>query len=153
MCIIVDTNKLGDLLADPASEDSGPIRDWLNRGKGSIVYSTDGRFAKEIRGRARAKLAVYEQAGRATKIPGSRFADDERNLKTRANLRSDDPHVLALARAAGVRLLYTADRDLISDFTDRRVIDRPRGKVYSGARNAALLTSSACARPRPGSVR
>ena len=153
MCIIVDTNKLGDLLADPVSEDSGPIRDWLNRGKGSIVYSTDGRFAKEARGRARARLADYVRAGRATLIPGSWFSDDERNLKTRANLRSDDPHVLALARAAGVRLLYTADHDLISDFTDKRVIDRPRGKVYSGARNTALLTGSACARARPGPVR
>ena len=153
MCIIVDTNKLGDFLADPVSEDSRPIHDWLKRGKGSIVYSTDGRFAAEIRGRARARLADYVRAGRATLIPGSRFSDDERNLKTRANLRSDDPHVLALARAAGVRLLYTADHDLISDFTDKRVIDRPRGRVYSGARNAALLTGSACARPKPGSVR
>ena len=145
MCIIVDTNKLGDLLADPVSENSAPIREWLNRGKGSIVYSTDGRFATEVRGRARARLADYVRAGRAKLIPGSRFADDERNLKTRANLRSDDPHVLALARAAGVRLLYTADSDLISDFKDRRVIDHPRGKVYSGAHNAALLTRSACA--------
>ena len=153
MCIIVDTNKLGDLLADPVSKDSRPIHDWLRRGKGSIVYSTDGGFAKEIRGRARARLADYVRAGRATKIPGSRFSDDERNLKTRANLRSDDPHVLALARAAGVRLLCTVDHDLISDFKDRRVIDHPRGKVYSGARNAALLTGSACARPRPGPVR
>ena len=150
MCIIVDTNKFGDLLADPVSEDSRPIHDWLNRGRGSIVYSTDGRFATEIQGRARAKLADYVRAGRAMLIPGSRFADDERNLKTRTNLRSDDPHVLALARAAGVRLLYTADRDLILDFKDKRVIDHPRGKVYSGAHNAALLTSSTCARPRPG---
>ena len=153
MCIIVDANKLGDFLADPVSEDSRPIHDWLNRGRGSIVYSTDGRFAKEIQGRARARLAVYARAGRATLIPGSRFADDERNLETRANLRSDDPHVLALARAAGVRLLYTADSDLISDFKDKKVIDHPRGKVYSGAGNAALLTGSACARPRPGPVR
>ena len=117
------------------------------------MYSTDGRFAAEIQGRARDRLAVYVRAGRAMLIPGSRFADDERHLKTRANLRSDDPHVLALARAAGVRLLYTADSDLISDFEDRRVIDRPRGKVYSGAHSAALLTSSACSRPRPALVR
>ena len=153
MCIIVDANKLGDFLADPVSEDSRPIHDWLNRGRGSIVYSTDGKFAAEIQGRARARSADYVRAGRATLIPGSRFADDERNLETRANLRSDDPHVLALARAAGVRLLYTADGDLISDFKEKRVIDRPRGKVYSGVGNAALLTRSACARPRPGPVR
>ena len=153
MCIIVDTNKLGAFLADPTDEDSRPIRKWLDRGAGSIVYSTDGKFAQEIQGRIKTRLAVYARAGRAKLIPGSRFADDERNLKAHANLRSDDPHVLALARAAGVRLLYTADSNLILDFKDKRFIDRPRGKVYSGAHNAVLLTGSVCASPGRDSVR
>ena len=147
MCIIVDANRLGAFLADPPDDDSRPIRKWLDRGAGSIVYSTGGRFAREIRGRAKAKLADYVRAGRAKLIPASRFADDECDLKARADLRSDDPHVLALARAAGARLLYTADRNLISDFKDRRFIDGPRGKVYSGAGNAGLLTRSVCASP------
>ena len=147
MCIIVDTNKLGKFLADPPDDDSRPIHKWLERRAGSIVYSTGGRFAQEIQGRAKAKLADYVRAGRAKLIPESRFAHDERDLKARADLRSDDPHVLALARAAGVRLLYTADRNLISDFKDRRFIDGPRGKVYSGAGNAGLLTRSVCASP------
>ena len=64
-----------------------------------------------------------------------------------------DPRVLALARAAGVRLLYTADGDLISDFKDKSFTDRPRGKVYSGAHNAELLTGSVCAPPGPDPVR
>ena len=148
MCIIVDTNKLGTFLADPPDDDSRPIHKWLDRRAGSIVYSTGGRFAQEIQGRVRTRLADYVRDGRAKLIPASRFADDERDLKARADLRSDDPHVLALARAARVRLLYTADRDLISDFTDKRFIDGPRGRVYSGARNASLLTRSVCASPR-----
>ena len=149
MCIIVDANKLGAFLADPADEDSRPIRRWLDRGAGSLVYSTGGRFAQEIRGRVRAKLADYVRAGRAKLVPESRFAADERSLEARADLRSDDPHVLALARTAGVRLLYTGDRNLILDFKDKNFIDRPRGKVYSGAHNATLLTGSVCASPRP----
>ena len=153
MCIIVDTNKLGAFLADPADEDSRPIRKWLDRGAGSIVYSTGGKFAQEIQGRVKARLTGYVRAGRAKLIPESRFADDERALKNRADLRSDDPHVLALARAAGVRLLYMADGDLISDFKDKRFIDQPRGKVYSGAHNAKLLTGSVCAPPGPDPVR
>ena len=153
MCIIVDTNKLGAFLADPADGDSRPIRKWLDRGAGSLVYSTGDRFADEIQGRYKDKLAGYARAGRAKLIPESRFAEDERNLKTRPDLRSDDPHVLALARAAGVRLLYTGDRKLISDFRNKKFIDRPRGKVYSGAHNAALLTHSVCASPRPDPVR
>ena len=149
MCIIVDTNKLGTFLADPPDDDSRPIHRWLKSGAGSIVYSTDGRFAKEIQGRrAKAKLAGYVQAGRAKHIPGDLFVADERDLEVHPDLRSDDPHVLALARAAGVRLLYTADRNLISDFRDKKFIDGPRGKVYSGAGNASLLTRSVCASPR-----
>ena len=153
MCIIVDANKLGAFLADPADEDSEPVRKWLNRGAGSIVYSTGGKFAQEIQGQVRAKLAQYARAGRAKLIPVNRLADDERDLKTRGGLRCDDPHVLALARVAGVRLLYTADSDLISDFKDKRFIDQPRGKVYSGVRNARLLTRSVCAQPGSDSVR
>ena len=153
MCIIVDTNKLGAFLADPADEDSRPIRKWLDRGAGSLVYSTGGRFAQEIRGRVRAKLADYARAGRAKLVPESRFAADERSLEARADLRSDDPHVLALARTAGVRLLYTGDRKLISDFRNKNFIDQPRGKVYSGARNAGLLTGSVCASPGSDPVR
>ena len=153
MCIIVDANKLGAFLADPPDEDSRPIHKWLDRDAGSIVYSTGGRFAQEIQGRVKAKLADYVRAGRAKLIPGNLFAGDARNLNARADLRSDDPHVLALARAAGVRLLYTADRNLISDFTNKRFIDRPRGKIYSGARNAGLLTRSVCASPGPHPAR
>ena len=152
MCIIVDANKLDVFLADPADEDSRPIRKWLGLGAGSIVYSTEGKFAQEIRGRAKAKLADYVRAGRAKHVPASLFADEEHKLETRADLRSDDPHVLALARAVGVRLLYTADSDLVSDFTDPRFINRPRGKIYSGARNAALLTRSACVLSEPRSA-
>ena len=153
MCIIVDTNKLGTFLADPPDDDSRPIHKWLDRGAGSIVYSTGGKFAEEIQGRVKARLANYVRAGRAKLIPGSLFANDKRHLEARADFRSDDPHVLALARAAGVRLLYTADRNLISDFTNKRFIDRPRGKVYSGARNAGLLTRSVCASPGPHPAR
>ena len=153
MCIIVDTNKLGTFLADPPDEDSRPIHKWLERGAGSIVYSTGGKFAKEIQGRVKARLTDYVRAGRAKLIPGSRFANDECNLKARADLRSDDPHVLALARAARVRLLYTGDDNLISDFKNKRFIDRPRGKVYSGAHNAGLLTRSVCASPGPHPAR
>ena len=149
MCIIVDANKLGAFLADPADEDSRPIRRWLDRGAGSLVYSTGGKFKEEIQGRYKNKLADYARAGRAKLIPESRFAADERSLEARADLRSDDPHVLALARTAGVRLLYTGDRNLILDFKDKNFIDRPRGKVYSGAHNATLLTGSVCASPRP----
>ena len=147
MCIIVDANRLGAFLSEPASEDAAPIRDWLDRRGGRIVYSTGGAFDEEVGRPTRARLRAYVQAGKAQVVPAHRFAADEGSLRERADLRSDDPHVLALARWTGVRPLYTGDQDLIADFKDKQFIDHPRGKVYSRAANAGLLTRAACARP------
>ena len=146
MCMIIDANRLGGFLADPVHEDAAPIRDWLDRRGGRIVFSTGGKFAREVGRSLRNKLADYVRAGKAIRIPPERFANDEIALEPMIN--SDDPHVLALARETGVRLLYTGDGDLIADFKDERLINHPRGSVYSRASNANLLTRSACARLR-----
>lgn len=147
MCLIVDANRLGKFLADPPNEDALPIRKWLNRrsGSGTLVYSTGGKFESELRGKARRRLADYAQAGKARLVPAARFARDEAELFASDQLQSDDPHVLALARASGARILYTCDKKLKTDFKNRDLISAPRGKIYSGAANANLLTSSACA--------
>ena len=145
MCIIVDANRLG-ALANRDDADAKPVRDWLARG-GRIVYSTGGAYAREVGCRARDSLLTYDRAGKAKFVPAARFAADERGLRADAGLRSDDPHVLVLARAARVRLLYTGDRNLMADFRNKKFIDRPRGKIYSSAANAGLLTRSVCAAP------
>ena len=142
MCIIVDANMLGKFLAEPPDEDSKPIKDWLQRKSGRLIYSTGGKFSNEVKGRAREQLLTYYRSGLADRFLSSDFKDDEEEL--RENIKSDDPHILALARASGARILYSSDKDLIEDFKDKRFVDQPRGKVYSGARNARLLTRSAC---------
>ena len=144
MCIIVDASRLGDFLRDPANEDTAPIRKWLNKGSGKLVYSTGGAYAGEVGRQTRRRLAAYVQAAKAQLVPAQKFAEDERALGARTDRSSDDPHVLALARETGVRLLYTGDADLMADFKDKKFIDKPRGKVYSGAANARLLTRTVC---------
>ena len=59
-------------------------------------------------------------------------------------MKSNDPHILALARASGARLVYTGDGKLIADFKNKRLIDGPRGKIYTGASNVRLLNRSVC---------
>ena len=115
------------------------------------MYSTEGDFARELGRKARIKLQTYFRAGRAKFVPATAFDRDSRNLQARGDLRSNDPHILALARASGARLLYTGDQDLIADFKDKHFIDNPRGKIYSGAANADLLTKSACVAPKAAS--
>ena len=143
MCIIVDANRLGNFLTDPADADALPIHRWIERG-GRLVYSTDGRFRKEISERAKRKLLDYVRDGKAVFFPGASFKDDEDRLATQSDLRSNDPHILALAKASQARVLYTKDNHLMADFKNPVFINRPRGKVYSSAKNADLLRRTTC---------
>ena len=145
MCIIVDTDRQGQFFSDPPHPDARPIHDWIRR-KGRLVYSTGGRFASELGEPAKRRLADYFRKGIAKRIPHDGFRDDERHLEETGNLRSNDAHILALARQSGARLLYTGDHDLMKDFKDRKVLTGPRGRVYSDARNRRLLTRKACPR-------
>ena len=110
-----------------------------------IVYSTGGPFAEEIKGKARAALAAYVRQGMAQLIPHALLAE-EATLNSHPDRTSDDPHVLALARCADVRLLYTKDRALIADFKNKNIVDKPRGRVYSGSANADSLARYGCPR-------
>ena len=147
MCIIVDASRMGDFL-NPEHQDSEPIRKWLKTG-GRLVYSIGGGFSKEIGNSSSYKdrLAVYWSSGRAHLIPSELFANDEKKFKN-IGIRSNDPHVLALAKFTRARLLYTNDPELIEDFKDHNFLKNPRGKVYSTAKNSDLLTKSTCTKLR-----
>ena len=142
MCIIIDANVLSKFLADPPSPDAGPIHNWINNMGGTIIFSTGGKFNKEIGRHARNRLQVLVRRNVARQIPLSRFQDDEKALQ--GKIKSDDEHILALARSTGARILYTSDKKLIEDFKDKEIIDQPRGKIYSNANNSSLLTKNTC---------
>jgi hypothetical protein len=57
-------------------------------------------------------------------------------------VRSNDIHVLGLARASGCRLLHTHDRELSADFRDRRLVPTRngyRGTIYRDERDREKL--------------
>lgn len=45
--------------------------------------------------------------------------------------KSDDEHIIALARVGRARLLYSHDTALHRDFGNRELLSNPLGKVYS----------------------
>ena len=51
---------------------------------------------------------------------------------------SDDQHVIALAQVSGARLLFSNEPNLHRDFKSKRLIDKPRGKVYSNKESKDL---------------
>ena len=142
MCMIVDANVLGMFLLRPEHPDIAPIYEWLQCGWGGIVYSNGGKFKKEINDQTRDRLTKLYQAGRAKQVPWDEVKQHEVEF---GDIRSNDPHILALARTAGVRLLYTRDKNLRRDFKNEQLIG---GAIYRDCRDAGLLTEDACARGR-----
>lgn len=149
MCLIVDANLAVKVFApaDAATAaEFAPILRWLE-GKGCLVYG--GHLATEL-GRIekvqRYLLALY-RAGRARLVPHGEVDREEAEIAALGGLRSDDAHVVALARASGARTLCSHDKLLHQDFKDVRFISNPRGAVYQQASHQHLLEhTSSCGR-------
>jgi len=84
-------------------------------------------------------LASLDRAGSAKQIPDSLVDSEERVVEALGVCKSDDPHVIALARAARVRLLCTLDENLQQDFRCKQLVDRPRGHIYKNSGHKHLL--------------
>jgi hypothetical protein len=70
------------------------------------------------------------RAGQATIFSAQLVEAETKRVADMEQVRSDDPHVLALARLSGARVLYSEDGDLMDDFKDRTIVPHPKGKVY-----------------------
>ena len=143
MCIIIDTNKMSAFLKNTSSEDLQPIHTWLSKRGGSFVYTTYGKYGEELKDFQR-KLRAYYQSGQARVFTEKQIEPEEDYLENLKQHKSNDIHILALARASGARLLYTGDKALIADFGNKEIINNPKGKIYSGSRNKNLLRADLC---------
>ena len=131
MCAIVDANVAHEMFgSDPAH--AGPrFRRWIDSGAGRLVLG--GRLLQEIdRTPAGREWARDRILAGLIRIVDERLVDERTDaLRRERTCRSNDPHVVALAQVSGARLLYSNDRTLQEDFRDRRLLDRPSGKVYT----------------------
>lgn len=141
MCAIVDANLASHFFGDPVDEELRPFWNWIARGRGALVAG--GRNLDELSrvGDASRALRNWERAGRAWFAPHEEVEAETRRVTNQC--RSDDPHVIALARVSGARLLCSEDKRLHADFDNRDLINNPRGKVYQDSSHAHLLRSNA----------
>ena len=154
MCLIVDTNVAHRVLADPENPEFGPVRSALygtGRRAQKLVYG--GALASEYQqsGRIMRRVLTLERAGKAWRENDE--AVETETARITPQCKSNDPHIIALARVSGVRLLCTHDRrsGLMADFKNGALLDRPRGKVYTRRANSHLLAEDCpCRRCRGG---
>ena len=141
MCAIIDADMSGRFFKVPIDADLLPLWNWINDGKGVLIVG--GLLRTELFGNHRVRDAIqaWAQAGRAVFVPNEEVDQEARDIA--GQCRSNDAHVVALARVSGARLLCSEDKLLHADFDNRELINNPRGKVYQDSSHAHLLRSNA----------
>lgn len=151
MCVIVDGNVAHEVFHKTVTEDGTPVREWLETGSGRLVFG--GKLAKELEhaDAARRYLIELTRQGRAIRVPPDKVKRAVEDLTRVQSLKSNDPHVIALARITGARVLFSRDQDLHNDFKNAAIIARPRGRVYTSRKHRRLLHhDSSCGHRREG---
>ena len=143
MCAIVDANVSAQVFEPGQQSPAGKkFLEWLTKRKGRLVVG--GKLLEELeRGSKGFKTWGVEalRAGKMRVVNASEIGAKTEELQREEGYRSDDPHILALAQVSGARLLYSNDSNLQQDFGNRKLIDNPRGKVYSTIRTTNFSLS------------
>ena len=177
MCIILDVNSFSNF-RNRADEDMEPVRHWLENKNGKIVYSSTEKLRSEwgasggyglmmellypgassssaVRMGWEQILMELERLGTFKLVPAEDVQAKADALEQTGELQSDDPHIIALAKIASVKVLVVqhlpntpsrgrrrsrgADPDLQEDF--KNLVG---GKVYITKSHSHLLTRDTC---------
>ena len=145
MCIIIDTNLYGEF----NKEYMKPLREWIEKRNGKIVYSPVGDIGKELNrnGKMKDRLKEYLRAGKAKHISEEEVEKKKQDVVEKLDLESNDPYIIALAKVSNTRLLTSEDAALCSDFKNKKIIRRKRGKIYKAREHKEhkhLLNQNTC---------
>ena len=139
MCVIIDANVASEAFARKPSDDAAAVIEWIESGDGRLVFG--GKLAEELLkvGEARRYLLALANAGRAIRVRRSDVEKETNRIKRGKQIASNDPHVIALARVSGARILFSRDKKLHKDFKNRSLVDNPGGRIYTSRGHVRLL--------------
>ena len=143
MCLIVDANVAAKFFCteDASTED---LRKAVF-GKGCcVVYGGHLRVEYGRMDEVRKRILALDRAGKARAVADAKVNQRAEHWRNSGLLKSDDPHIVALAEVSGSRLLHSRDEALSNDFKNPKVINNPRGKVYRGGKTQKHLVNKFC---------
>lgn len=135
VCLIVDTCVAHLILTRTDDLEFKPVHDAIfgMRRRTTLVYG--GKLAREYEGNKAVRRVVLtlDRSGRARKESDEKVDAETKRLERQKLCRSNDQHIIALARVGAVRLLCTHDKNsgLMADFKRKSLLDNPRGSVYT----------------------
>lgn len=142
MCLIVDNSVRDRVFLKPDDGDFSELHSCLfgpGRPAVRIVYGGKLRLEYLQSGKILEQLRTLDQKGQARTVDDHLVEQEIAVVIAKGLCRSNDEHVIALARVARVGLLCADDAALKQDFKTRELINNPRGKVYNRRSHGDLL--------------
>lgn len=136
MCLILDANNFSEFARNAPTME--PARNWVEK-NGKIAYSPTREFEKELFDGPNNFLELFKTYSRSNKIKQCDKKDVLRMQNKLSNLRSDDPHIIALAKVSKAKLLISCDIKLHEDFKNHT-----DGSIYQDASHKHLLRGLSC---------
>jgi rRNA-processing protein FCF1 len=149
MCIIVDASCLHHIAN--FTECGRPIMRWLLNPQKLAGLIVGGKLYDELRRssfeRTRKEefyrtLKVLSEAGRLHNFRGGEVDQKTEEIRS-GGIRSNDPHVIALAIISKCNVVFTEDKDLARDLKDRAVVTH-KVSIYKNQNHTRLLTTCRC---------
>ena len=132
MCAIIDADVVVEVFGQNRTPAGEQFFKWINTGQGRLVIG--GKLEYELVRRSKQYKLWAESALKAGRLrfeSKKSVMDKSKELKASYSLRSNDPHIIALAMVSGARLLYSNDKDLHKDFKNEELINDPQGSIFS----------------------
>ena len=137
MCMILDVNMWSDFIEQKSIMQ--PVHQWLEGKNGKLLYSDHESFQKELTLSHKKVLKSYYQSGHARFVPKKQLEKTINSLRKTHQFKSNDMHILGLAKVGQVKVLCTKDKDLHHDF--KQILG---GNIYQNAKHQHLLTQDTC---------
>lgn len=138
MCLIIDNDVVQKVLVARDGAYS-PVLLALHERRHCMVYGGQLLQEYETNNTVKRIIRVFDQAGLAKVVPERSIDRYIQEVKRTGLCKSNDSHVIGLARASCARVLCSEDKDLHKDFANHLLLDRPRGKVYQDSSHASLV--------------
>jgi len=139
VCAIIDACVATRVFVDKNDPNLGRIQTLILARRLQVVYGGKlGREYTKVKSVAHI-VKLLDQAGIAKKHKDKTVDNEDKRVKKLNLCMSNDTHVIALARVARARLLCSADQGLHVDFKNKKLIDKPRGRIYQNATHDGLL--------------
>lgn len=137
MCLVIDTNTLSCVFNETNAnhEEFKPVFDWIEKGKGKIVFG-GAKYMKELeKARQYLRLFVdYSKKGKTVRINDEEVDKHEKEIKLKViDSKFNDAHIIAIIAVSKCKVLCSYDKksfDYIQNPTlYPKGVNRP--KIYS----------------------